>query len=125
MRLFEFTNAQEQLALLRVIVDNTWRAIEQEAELQARAAAQKAANKPKRSSAGKDSSIKTAAAIPVPKPMAKPLAKPVAAAPAVNKAATTTPAQQSAMLKQQANKILPFNPQSDAQQLAQMAPARL
>ena len=64
MRLYEFTNAQEQLALLRVIVDNTWQAIEHEAQQQARAAAQKAASKPKdgRSATGKMPSVKPAAA---------------------------------------------------------------
>jgi len=40
MRINEFTNAKEQLALLRLIVDNTWTAIAQQAKAQE---AQKAA----------------------------------------------------------------------------------
>lgn len=34
MRIFEFTDAKEQLALLRLIVDNTWTAIAQQAKAQ-------------------------------------------------------------------------------------------
>ena len=34
MRLYEFTNAEEQLGLLRVIIDNTWTAISQQAKQQ-------------------------------------------------------------------------------------------
>lgn len=42
MRLIEFTDAKEQLALLRLIVDNTWNAIAQQAKAQD---AQKVASK--------------------------------------------------------------------------------
>lgn len=42
MRLHEFTNAQEQLGLLRTIIDSTWTAIAQQAKAQA---AQKSAVK--------------------------------------------------------------------------------
>lgn len=51
MRLFEFTNAAEQLALLRTIIDNTWRAIEQQAQQQRQAAndtTAKTASKPRK-----------------------------------------------------------------------------
>ena len=41
MRLYEFTNAQEQLGLLRVIIDNTWTAIAQQAKQQKDAEAQR------------------------------------------------------------------------------------
>ena len=34
MRIFEIANAEEQLGLLRVIIDNTWTAIARQAELQ-------------------------------------------------------------------------------------------
>ena len=34
MRLYEFTSAEEQLGLLRVIIDNTWAAIAQQAKQQ-------------------------------------------------------------------------------------------
>jgi hypothetical protein len=34
MRLYEFANAEEQLALLRTIIDNTWTAIAQQADQQ-------------------------------------------------------------------------------------------
>lgn len=41
MRLYEFTNAEEQLGLLRVIIDNTWTAIAQQAKQQKNAEAQR------------------------------------------------------------------------------------
>jgi hypothetical protein len=41
MRLYEFTNAEEQLALLRTIIDNTWTAIAQQAAEQQRAEAER------------------------------------------------------------------------------------
>jgi hypothetical protein len=41
MRLYEFTNAEEQLGLLRVIIDNTWAAIAQQAKQQKSAEAQR------------------------------------------------------------------------------------
>ena len=43
MRLYEFTNAEEQLGLLRVIIDNTWTAIAQQAKQQKAAEAQRKA----------------------------------------------------------------------------------
>jgi len=36
MKISEITNAQDQLALLRTIIDNTWGAIKQQADAQAR-----------------------------------------------------------------------------------------
>jgi hypothetical protein len=107
MRLNEFTNAAEQLSLLRVIFDNTWSAIEQEAQQQARAAAEKAASKPKRGRISKVPAVKPSAVPPVRQALPAPVAKPLAP---VNKAPVTTPAQKAAALKQQANKMLPFNP---------------
>lgn len=45
MRLFEFANAKEQLGLLRIIIDNTWAAIAQQAAEQQRAEAEREAQK--------------------------------------------------------------------------------
>ena len=44
MKIKEVTNPEEQLGLLRVIIDNTWSAIQQQAEQQAREKAERAAN---------------------------------------------------------------------------------
>jgi hypothetical protein len=58
MRIYEFANAEEQLTLLRTIIDNTWTAIAQQAEQQKRSEAERKAKskfKPgsKKSSKGK------------------------------------------------------------------------
>jgi len=71
MRLYEFTNAEEQLKLLQLIFDNTFSTIRQQAEQQARMKAEQsrvAKLKPKRSTKSLPS-IKVA--IP-PKPPTKP-----------------------------------------------------
>jgi hypothetical protein len=48
MRIYEFTNAEDQLALLRLIIDNTWSAIQTQANQQkAHRIAQAAKAKPK------------------------------------------------------------------------------
>lgn len=48
MKIKEITNAQDQLDLLRVIIDNTWSAIKQQADIEARQrAAQAVKVKPK------------------------------------------------------------------------------
>lgn len=48
MRIYEFTNAEEQLALLRLIIDNTWSAIQTQANQQkAQRVAQASKAKPK------------------------------------------------------------------------------
>lgn len=41
MRIYEITNPEEQLGLLRVIIDNTWSAIKQQADAQAKLKAAK------------------------------------------------------------------------------------
>ena len=46
MKIKEITSAEEQLDLLRVIIDNTWTAIRQQAEIQAKQGAAKV-SKPK------------------------------------------------------------------------------
>ena len=43
MRLYEFADAEAQLALLRTIIDNTWTAIAQQAEQQKRVDAERKA----------------------------------------------------------------------------------
>jgi len=123
MRLYEFTNAQEQLALLRVIVDNTWQAIQQEAAQQARAAAHKAASKPKarRSAAGKMPSVKPAATAVKRAPAAQPV---VPAAAKRTPTPAVTAASNMAMPQQQANKQAAVNAQADDEQLLRMGPAR-
>ena len=70
MRFNEFSNAQDQLALVKLILDNTWAALAQQAEQQKRAKA--LANSPKRSKRLAKPKIP---APPKPKP-AKPIAKP-------------------------------------------------
>lgn len=69
MRIKEITNAEDQLNLLRVIFNNTWGAIEQEANMQAK---QKAAhaNKPKPKGV---KAPKRAPYAPAPKPLPKPV----------------------------------------------------
>ena len=47
MRLSEFASADEQLGLLRIIIDNTWTAIKQQADAQARATTSQKPQKPK------------------------------------------------------------------------------
>lgn len=128
MRLYEFTNAQEQLALLRVIIDNTWQAIEHEAQQQARAAAQRAAHKPKagRSTAGKMHSVKPAAAT-IKRALAAQSVAPAAAKRTPTTAVTAAsniaaPLQQAN--RQQPNKSLPVTVRTDSEQLAQMGSTR-
>lgn len=47
MKIKEVTNPEEQLGLLRVIIDNTWSAIKQQADAQARQKAAQPTPKPK------------------------------------------------------------------------------
>jgi len=123
MRLYEFTNAQEQLALLRVIVDNTWQAIDQEAAQQARVAAQRAASKPKarRSAAGKMPSVKPTATAVKREPAAQPV---VPAAAKRTPTPAVTAASNMAMPQQQALKQAAVDAQADGAQWAQMGSAR-
>ena len=62
MRLNEFANAQAQLDLLRIIIDNTWSAIAQQAEEQKRVEAERKAQaklKPKSKKTSKSSITRT------------------------------------------------------------------
>ena len=79
MRLNEFADAEAQLALLRIIIDNTWTAIAQQAEQQKRAEAERKAQaklKPRAKKSSKGTSIRVPTPPPPPtkKPQA-PLAK--------------------------------------------------
>jgi hypothetical protein len=67
MRLYEFADAEAQLALLRTIIDNTWTAIAQQAEQQKRVDAERktqAKLKPRSKKSSKGKSIR----MPTPKP---------------------------------------------------------
>ncbi len=66
MKIKEITNAQDQLDLLRVIIDNTWTAIKQQADVQAK---QKVAQPAKPQ---KVKPIKKAPYAAQPKPLPKP-----------------------------------------------------
>ena len=74
MKIKEVTNPEEQLGLLRVIIDNTWSAIKQQADTQAR---QKVAQPPPKSKAKSPKAPKPApyAAMPKQLPKPKPLYK--------------------------------------------------
>jgi hypothetical protein len=75
MRLYEFTNAEEQLKLLQLIFDTTFSTIRQQAEQQAREKAEQsrlAKLKPKRKSSIKPKSIPSIKVPTPPKPPTKP-----------------------------------------------------
>lgn len=79
MRLYEFASAEEQLALLRLIIDNTWSAISQQAEQEKRAKEAKkakAALKPKNKRGGKSAKAMPLPIVPAPVKKPKPLASP-------------------------------------------------
>jgi hypothetical protein len=69
MKIKEVTNPEEQLGLLRVIIDNTWSAIKQHADTQAR---QKAAQSIPKSKAKSPKAPKPAPYAAMPKPLPKP-----------------------------------------------------
>ena len=75
MRLYEFADAEAQLALLRTIIDNTWTAIAQQAEQQKRVDADNKAQaklKPRAKKSSKGTSIR------IPNPPLPPNKKPQA-----------------------------------------------
>lgn len=88
MKMNEISSAEEQLALVRVIFDNTWKALEQQAEQQRRTQA-KAKPKPK----PKLRTAQRAKAIARPMPAFKPV--PLPPAPISKPNATATPTQTS------------------------------
>ena len=69
MKIKEVTNPEEQLGLLRVIIDNTWSAIKQQADTQAR---QKVAQPAPKSKAKSPKSPKPVPYAAMPKPLPKP-----------------------------------------------------
>jgi hypothetical protein len=74
MRLNEFADAQAQLDLLRIIIDNTWSAIAQQAEQQKRVEAERKAQaklipKSKKSSKQPTTRIPTKASVQIKKPV--------------------------------------------------------
>jgi hypothetical protein len=77
MRIFEIASAEEQLALWKLISDNTWRAVSQQAAAERRQRADKAAQsklKPKRGGKrGGRKSLPPPPPIKPPPPQAKPL----------------------------------------------------
>ena len=79
MRLYEFADAEAQLALLRTIIDNTWTAIAQQAEQQKRVDAERKAQaklKPRSKKSSKGTSIRIPTPkLPPPKQPQAPLAK--------------------------------------------------
>lgn len=78
MKILEIASAEEQLALVRVIFDNTWKALEQQAEQQRRSQAKakpKPKPKPRTTQRAKASTRPTPAFKPVPLPPA-PTSKP-------------------------------------------------
>jgi hypothetical protein len=87
MRIDEIANAQEQLELLRLIIDNTWTAIKQQADIQAR----QQASKPR------------AASVKPPKPPKRP---PYAAKPKPLPKPTATPQQQAKHQQLQQNQLV-------------------
>jgi outer membrane biosynthesis protein TonB len=74
MKIKEVTNPEEQLGLLRVIIDNTWSAIKQQADTQAKQRATQPTPKPK-AKAPKMPKPAPYAAMPKPLPKPKPLYK--------------------------------------------------
>lgn len=70
MRLFEFADAEAQVALWKLISDSVWTAIDAERQKQAQAAAQKAVKRPK--SSPRKSSAKRASPPTLPKPRTLP-----------------------------------------------------
>ena len=72
MKVKEVTNPEEQLGLLRVIIDNTWSAIKQQADAQARQKSSQPASKPKVKTL-KPPKQAPYASMPKPLPKPKPL----------------------------------------------------
>ena len=85
MKINEITNAEDILALWKLISDNTWTAVQQQAEKQARDRAEQAA-KSKSTKGKKTAGVRRSAPKALPKPMppavpAVPQAKPAGVAP--------------------------------------------
>lgn len=68
MKVKEVTNPEEQLGLLRVIIDNTWSAIKQQADAYARQKSEQPVAKPKKGTANPKPPPYAAKPPPSPKP---------------------------------------------------------
>ena len=75
MRIYEFADAEAQLGLLRIIIDNTWLAIAQQAEQERRAEAERKAQAKLKPRAKKS---RSGTSIRMPNPPAPPPIKPQA-----------------------------------------------
>lgn len=100
MKIKEITNAQDQLDLLRTIIDNTWTAIKQQADVQAK---QKAVQPAKPSTARL---VKKAPYAAPPKPLPKP--KQQVAQPKLGKPVNQLPRDNLGAPKQVASKSAPL-----------------
>ena len=110
MKMFEVTNAQDKLDLFRLIIDNTWTAIRQEAEAEAKRNAVKKIPKPKaaRIPAPKAPALAKPISNTVPKPLnpVKPIqAKPIQTSPAKLTNTQLTPTEREELAKRTATQI--------------------
>lgn len=117
MRLAEFTSAQDQLALWKLISDNVWRSINSQAQQQAQAAAQqKRVVKPK---------AKVASKVKIPRaPAPKPLPQPKPLYPAKAPIAKAAPAAQVSSRNRLANQSTAKTANLTAQKMASSTVAR-
>ena len=87
MKLVEFASAEEQLALWKLVSDNVWAAISQQAKAEAEQRALKKAQakkspKPKRKAMPPPPSVPPPPKVPTPKPIQQPYVRRVASKPA-------------------------------------------
>ena len=123
MRLFEFANAEDQMALWKLINDNVWQAIETQRQQQARAAQAKAAKaklKPRKGRKGASPKISIPSVGPKPPPPKKPLAPANPQQAKAQPPQRVTPAQQLAT-RTQGTQLQP-NAMPMAQTNASLAP---
>jgi len=119
MRIDEITSAQDQLALLRLIIDNTWSAIKQQADAQSR----QQASKPRAAKATLPKLPKSAPYATKPAPLPKPIVTPQQQA--------KLQQQHQSQLVNQIHKTLAnpnaqnrINPQNVVQQISSLIPKK-
>jgi hypothetical protein len=103
MRLDEFANAEDQMALWKLINDNVWQAIETQRQQQAKEAQAKAAKaklKPRKGRMGASPKISIPSVGPKPPPPKKPMAPPSPQQVKAHPPQMVTQAQQLAMRQQ-------------------------
>lgn len=93
MRIYEFADAESQLALLRTIIDNTWTAIAQQAEQKKRSDAERKAQAKLKARTKKTSK---GASVHIPAPPPLPAKKPQASLPQQPTSAQSKPTPNSA-----------------------------